>query len=362
MRYSLISRFRGTLFGALVAGTSPFKNVKDTTDFLLLTQEGVNALVFSSKSLIYQGKFDLNDWLIKKQANPNLGQTNLSQTNEQLLLTTFFATLPIALFFHENPLKLKQNITDVVQLYSDDSAIRDSNLAVGYAIAKSLTETMNPTTLIPQIIDFLGDTSSNTPQHLLKVHHLLGQGASFQQAKAELSKVESTKIELTKLELTKLELTKTESTKLGLNKQNTSSQNSSSKVIAEAFYCFLTTLEDFHLSVLLSHRQSDPSLRAISPITGALSGAYNSAVGIPIAWQTRYSQQKSAKLHSNTCLQMVKLADELLAVWSGVYNIDDQTSKTNETGDLTFHSHRLPLLEPDFCLRVSASPRVNKLR
>jgi len=352
LHHSLISKFRGTLFGALIAGTLPLKDVKQITDSALLTQEAIDGLVFSSKSLISQGKFDLGDWLLKKQANPsldqtNLNQTNLNQANEQLLLTTFFATLPIALFCHENPLKLKQNITDVVRLYSDDSGIRDTNLAVGYAIAKSLTGTINPTTLIPQIVNFLGDTSSNTPQQLLKVDDLLRQGANLEQVSSELSQ----------LELSQLELSKT-----GLDKKNSSNQNVSSQVIAEAFYCFLATMEDFRSSILLSHRQSNPSLRAISPITGALSGAYNSTVGIPLAWQIRYSQQKSAKLHSNTYLQMVKLADELLAVWSGVYNIDNQASETNKTGDFTFHSNRLPLLKPDSHLQVFTSTHVNKLR
>jgi hypothetical protein len=346
LHYSLISRFRGTLFGALITGTLPLKDIKHTTESPLLTQEAIDGFVFGCKSLISQGKFDLRDWLLRKKANStldktNLSQVNLSQTNEQLLLTIFFATLPIILFCHENPLKLKQNITDVVLLYSDDSAILDSNLAFGYAIAKSLTGTLNPTILIPQIRDFLGDTSSNTPQYLLKVHHLLSQGASLQQVKTELGKLELSKVRL--------------------HKQNTSNQNISSKLIAEIFYCFLATVEDFRLSILLSHKQSNPSLRAISPITGALSGAYNSTVGIPIAWQTRYSQQKSAELHSNTCLQMLKLADELLAVWSGVYNIDNQASATKKTGDFTFHNHRLPLLEPDSHLHVSTSLDVNKL-
>ncbi|PAX60048.1 hypothetical protein [Brunnivagina elsteri] len=348
MHHSLISKFRGTLFGALIAGTLPLKDVKQITYSALLTQEAIDGLVFSSKSLIYQGKFVLGDWLLKKQANPSLDRTNLNQTNEQLLVTTFFATLPIALFCHENLLKLKQNITDVVRLYSDDSGIRDTNLAVGYAIAKSLTGTMNPTALIPQIVNFLGDTSSNTPQQLLKVDDLLRQGANLEQVSSELSQ----------LELSQLELSKT-----GLDKKNSSNQSISSQVIAEAFYCFLATMEDFRLSILLSHRQSDPSLRAISPITGALSGAYNSTVGIPLAWQIRYSQQKSAKLHSNTYLQMVKLADELLAVWSGVYNnIDNQASGTNKIGDFTFHSNRLPLLKPDSHLQVFTSTHVNKLR
>jgi hypothetical protein len=349
LRYSLISRFRGTLFGALIAGTLPLKGkeVKSITDSPLLTQEVINELTFGSKSLISQGKFALGDWLLRKPVNPvlaqtNLNQVNLSQRDEQVLLTTFFATLPIVLFCHENPLKLKQNITDVVRLYSDDSTILDSNLAVGYAIAKSLREVMNPTTLIPQIVDFLGDTSSNTSQQLLKVDDLLKQGANLQQASSELSKLEFSQA--------------------GLDKQNISKQNVSSKIIAEAFYCFLATLEDFNLSILLSHKQSNLSPSAISPITGALSGAYNSTVGIPIAWQTRYSQQNSAKLHSNTYLQMVKLADELLAVWSGVYNIDNQTSETNKTGDFTFQINRLPLLEPDSHLHVFASSPVNKLR
>ncbi|BAZ41667.1 hypothetical protein NIES4101_76340 [Calothrix sp. NIES-4101] len=342
MRYSLISRFRGTVVGAVIGETLPIKNAKQEKELSFQTQTALNVMNFASTSLITQGKLNLEDWLRIKPGNHILNQLNSNKSsnlnidfNEQPLLTAIFATLPIALFFHENSLKLKQNISDVVQAYSDDLAIRDSTLAVSYAIAKSLTENLKPATLIPQIVDFLGNTPTDTPQQLLKIHHLLEQGASLEQVNIELSKAEQ-------------------------QQKNSSHQYTPSQLVAVAFYCFLVTLEDFRLSVLLA--RSDTDFTTIGTITGALSGAYNSTAGIPIAWQVRYSQQNRTNLHSNIGMQMVELADGLLAVWSGVYDIEQQTNATNKTGNSTLSNQRLPLLETDSHWQVSASPRVIKCR
>ncbi|MEA5571801.1 ADP-ribosylglycohydrolase family protein [Calothrix sp. UHCC 0171] len=345
MRYSLISRFRGAVVGAVIGETLPIKNVKQEKELAFQTQASLNVMKFASKSLIAQGKLDLEDCLRIKPVNHILNPLNSNTSsnvnidlNEQPLLTTIFATLPVALFFHENSLKLKQNISDVVQAYSDDLAIRDITLAVGYAIAKSLTENLKPATLIPQIVDFLGNTPTDTPQQLFKIHHLLEQGASLEQVNIELSKV----------------------SKAEQPHKNSPHQYTASQLVAVAFYCFLVTLEDFRLSILLAHSNTD--FTTIGTITGALSGAYNSTAGIPIAWQVRCSEQKSTTLHSNMGTQMVKLADGLLAVWSGVYDIEQQTNGTNEIGNSTLSNQRLPLLETDSHWQVSASPRVIKCR
>ncbi|NER26144.1 MAG: ADP-ribosylglycohydrolase family protein, partial [Symploca sp. SIO1C4] len=83
--------------------------------------------------------------------------------------------------------------------------------------------------------------------------------------------------------------------------------------IALAFYCFLDTPEDFRLCV------SRASLSKYQPQTtaavcAALSGAYNSVVGIPADWCLGANSLGIGR-------QRQQLADRLLAVWSGVYSI-----------------------------------------
>ncbi|WP_335337787.1 hypothetical protein [Nostoc piscinale] len=90
MRYSLFSRFRGTLLGALLganlakSGDKSPQVVSDIGKLMLLGTE----------SLVKLGKLDLDDW--KQRQQQELPNFHLSQnaTSEIIL-----ATLPVALFF-----------------------------------------------------------------------------------------------------------------------------------------------------------------------------------------------------------------------------------------------------------------------
>jgi hypothetical protein len=64
-------------------------------------------------------------------------------------------------------------------------------------------------------------------------------------------------------------------------------------------------------------------LGALGAITGALSGAYNSSLSIPITWQ-------SARSGMGKISEMVELSDTLMAVWSGVYNLPNSTDTISE--------------------------------
>ncbi|MDF5726984.1 MAG: ADP-ribosylglycohydrolase family protein [Rhizonema sp. PD38] len=277
MRYSLSSRFKGTIIGTLL-GEIVLNQNRNMPNLKL---SHVQKITEGVESLIELGGFDFDDWL-KRQQQECLN----SNASDGLLLEAILNAIPVILFFHDNTTKLRQNLQQVVGILPNNLVVQDGILTIGYVIAKSLTEKLTPHTLIPETVAFLGETRSNLPQQLLKVHNLLSQGAGLEKVQAEFSKEEEL-----------------------------------SHIIPIAFYCFLSTLEDFRLSLLRSHQIESRSL-TISMITGALSGAYNSAGGIPVTWQILLSQTELLDSRVNKFSLLLNLADILLAVWSGVYNSD----------------------------------------
>jgi ADP-ribosylglycohydrolase len=207
-----------------------------------------------------------------------------------------------------------------VEIWEDDPIIRDGTLAVGYAIAQSLTEKLEPRILIPQIVSFLGETQTQIPQQLLKVNDLLNRGSGLETAQAELNR-----------------------------------ENKHSHAIAMAFYCFLSTLEDFRLSVLRATHNGDIwHSQTTGAITGALSGVYNSTAGIPVKWQVLLSPATPADRGLTNFSQMLELADTLATVWSGVY---DFTPDLRELAEEEYI-----MSDPQAALPVYAAPRVIRSR
>ncbi|MBK1987473.1 ADP-ribosylglycohydrolase family protein [Sphaerospermopsis aphanizomenoides BCCUSP55] len=288
MRYSLVSRVRGIFLGALIGENLATPNDGDLGKMAVL----------GSQSLIALGKLDVDDWLKRYQkAAIDLEQTNTNW--ERIIL----ATLPVAVFFHEDTIKLKQNLLQVLQIWDTDPMVTDAALVIGYAIAQSLTETLDPLTFIPQTISFLEKTTTPIPQNLLKVDKLLAQGAGLQQVQNELIK-----------------------------------QKELCSHITLAVYCFLSSLEDFRLTLLrvsanFSEQESGSlGLQTRSALAGALSGAYNSTTGIPVNWQVLFSANNSPIWKQNSFFQMLELADQLVAVWSGLYNLTSNTKELTEVG------------------------------
>lgn len=284
MRYSLSSRFRGAFLGAVIGlgkSHSAIKRRKSYPDSTELRQKleqpislGGRLAIIGAERLIQLGRFDVDDW--RSTFTQPLTQDTINCHSTTAILTT----LPIALFYHENEIKLRQNLQlALVAIGQDDPVVRDGTLAVGYAIAQSLKEKLNVATLIAQIIAFIGE--SQTIQHLEQVQTLLEQQASLERAVTQLSKYES------------------------------------STPIALAFYCFLSTLEDFRLSLVRATEINQPQL--VGAIAGALSGAYNSISGIPINWRMG---ARDANLAGSgiTAAEILQLSDCLVGVWSGVYN------------------------------------------
>ena len=295
MRYSLCSRFRGTFLGAAVgkmlSTTSVTAKWERGEDKNNLSFSGERIAVLSTQSLIRFGRFNLEDWRNMVSAPlfivEPLETFCVQNTMNTKCIQAIIGTLPISLFYHENEIKLRQNLQlAVIEGWQDDPIIRDSALAVGYAIAQSLSEKLNPASLIPQTIAFL-ESQTQVAQQLAQVQTLLEHGAGIEMAVTHLG-----------------------------------GYTQLSNPIALAFYCFLSTLENLRLSVVRAAQKGYQS-QLTSVITGALSGAYNSTHGIPVTLRMALSKFDAKPLVPwgiTTEAEMLQLSDSLLAVWSGVYD------------------------------------------
>ncbi|TVP60548.1 MAG: ADP-ribosylglycohydrolase family protein [Nodularia sp. (in: Bacteria)] len=318
MRYPLINRFKGSLLGALL-GEVLAKNAEGQYNSC---SDASKIAVLGVQSLIELGKLDIDNWLERDQKkSPDL------DISDGFLPKAIIVTLPVTVFFHENTTNLRQNLLHVLQIWADDPIVRDGILAVGYAIAQCLTEKFHPRTLIPEIIAFIGETSTLLPEKLLKLNDLLDAEVGLESAQAEFSR-----------------------------------EAEPSNAIAMAFYCFLSTLEDLHLGVLRSTHQDNTwqgetknlNSQTITTITGALSGAYNSTTGIPVKWQVLLCPTNLAIWELTNFSQVLELADALVAVWSGVYDPALHLKEYPEEGCLRG--------EEQSQLCVFASPRVIQSR
>ncbi|MEM9924970.1 MAG: ADP-ribosylglycohydrolase family protein [Cyanobacteria bacterium P01_D01_bin.50] len=284
MRHSLTSRVRGTLLGGLLG-----QNLVATE---AVESDNCSFGVFQSmESLIAQGGFDLNQW---NQLDP--WQYNQEISCNLMLAKVILATLPIALFFHDNKIKLRENLLLAIK-NNDNPNIRDGVLAVCYLIAQSLSEKINPNTLVSEITYFISDTTTEIPIKLQQVNNLIVENAGLAELQNYLGK-----------------------------------GNSISNTIAVAFYSFANTKEDFSLTCLQAIQNTHDS-QVCGAIAGAISGAYNSMAGIPITWHLGLNEAKLAQWGFTSFSQMVKLADALVAVWSGAYSVLPQLLETKEARD-----------------------------
>lgn len=106
MRYSPISRFRGTLLGAFLGESLATGDIQSQS-YLDLERMAV----LGTESLIALGRLDLDDWIARQQQE----SLHLAATDD-ICIKIILATLPVALFFHENPIKLRQNLLDVLKI------------------------------------------------------------------------------------------------------------------------------------------------------------------------------------------------------------------------------------------------------
>jgi ADP-ribosylglycohydrolase len=296
MRYSLLSRFRGALLGSLIGeilgsnkGVFPSRLILQALPAQdqqpLVAPCPIAQLNWSQiatcgiESLIHCGRLDLEDWQHRSDQVESLSLLKNSANSSEAAL----ATLPIALFFHDDQGKLRQQLQQAAAHWHQTDE-NEGVLAVGYAIALALTEKLNHN-LIPQILSYLGNAQTPLGQQLQQVQNLLDKGAALDSAIHQLR----------------------QEAKLQGGKADAVT------AIALAFYCFLSTPEDFRLS-LSRARVVGYQPQLTLALTGAIAGAYNSNIGIPVGWRLAANQ-------INISTQRLQLAEQLLAVWSGAYGV-----------------------------------------
>lgn len=221
------------------------------------------------------------------------------------------ATIPIALFYHDDLPKLQHHLEQALAANPTQPQKPSSStmgaIVVGYTIALALRETLHPPTLIPRLLTDL-DIHDRDPQlahQLTQIHNWLEQGIGLAQAKALV--------------------------------QDPALYSPQSTPIALAFYGFLGTPDNVRLTLLRTARLlHQPQLSCA--IAGAIAGAYNSTAGLPFVWQHPFPPREpsfSGLTHPKTTphaldrhdpehlqfllQQRLQHADLLLAAWSGVH-------------------------------------------
>lgn len=302
MHYSLRSRFRGAILGLAIGARQqkfgsykpqlfyPDANLERSLakqSFSPESSEEIVTLVEAGmKSLIQRRKFDVENWHHAVGKNSSLSA-----------LDAIVATIPLALLYHENEIKLRENLQlALAAVGQDDPEIRDIALAVGYALALSLQPKLHPAELISKTIDLVGNAEIPIAQNLSKVKIFLEQNAGLETVVTNLER-----------------------------------SDRPSSCFALAFYCYLSTLEDFRLSLgRVVEKSSEPQLTCA--ITAALSGAYNGLAGIPatLRQQLRCPSLGSGCANMTTEEEMLRLCDALVAVWSGVYSQANQPTNLSQ--------------------------------
>jgi hypothetical protein len=208
--------------------------------------------------------------LICGQVTLDREDSNSFEPVDTSIVFTLGMTLPIGLFYHQEPNKLKPLLEQ--QLQTSDDSILGAVLAVNLAIAHILNRIHPPT----QAIALLGScqkavspVSTSITASLAQVERLLAQGAGLADTIDELTAAPEWEA-----------------------------------AIALGFYCHLSTPEAFNLTLLRALR-SPVSIQLTAAIAGALAGAQNGWTGIPALW--RDSQE----------LALQRCADQLLATWAG---------------------------------------------
>ncbi|MBC6473957.1 MAG: ADP-ribosylglycohydrolase family protein [Hormoscilla sp. GM102CHS1] len=210
--------------------------------------------------------------------------------------------LPVALFFHEDAAKLRLRLN---QLAVSSKETRDESLAIGYCLLQIAQEKLDPSAIVPQIIAYLQGVSRDA-------HPVGGRSRSADGPKNRTRADGAIASSLAQVQ-TLLEMR--------ASLETTSYMLSNS--IGLALYCFLSTPEDFRLSVMRALRIARVQPQLVAALTGAMSGAYNSLAGIPVSWRIAIKRPLTAEKFLLPCwgvtsaAEIVQLATNLFVAWSG---------------------------------------------
>lgn len=290
MRYSLQARLRGFLLGALVGEHQAFTRRRKQETCWRYSR----TLLRCCELIVKPGGHNWeNLW---KFLEPELHGCELE--------SAIAASLPVSFLFHDNRQKWRSHLGYFTTRLQLDPIVQDWLYIFSYTLSAFLREESDSEGLISTLLDQV-ETGSEVREVVKLIRNWQSKNQSLASIIGELNQVGSTV-----------------HTKLAI-----------------ALYCLLNSCEDFGLTLTRLNENFDCG--GVATIIGALSGAYNSEIAIPIEWDLEIANISGDGLGNRT--QVLRLADELLAFWSGVY-ID--TLLPSDLGTIT----------------TVASPRVMRLR
>lgn len=257
MQHSLLHRFQGTLVGSIIRPTPPLKPIYELSQDLgerLIGSEGLKA----ADGLELRQKYE--------------EQLPFPLSSSQFIL----ATLPLQLRYYDAPCQGQVQLASLGKIWEQPQSTLADIMVWGHSLTLALQEKLNPRTLVSQ---------------------LLGAYPGLD----------------TPLMLSLRELPRWLNHRLPLAAILSHFPHHPNLPVLAALSCFMTTPEDAKLCLLrASHSPLEPGLT--SALTGALSGSYNSVVGLPLSW--RWTREAEGLIASRT-----EQAQLLFARWSGVYEI-----------------------------------------
>lgn len=270
--HSLINKFRGAWLGGYVGAAKAQQRYADKP----LVAGKIAEL--GAQSLVKVGYLDLAAWQEQiKMNDPAL----LNLAGSLLMPEAIWATLPVMLFYHEQPRKLAPVLLSALKFWLHPQESPTPGLALGEAIALLLRKNPRPQAIIEQT----------------ELEKIFGLPIKFW-------------ANLPCLELALKEITR--------------HTPPNYVPIAIACYCFLSTPEDFSLSIRRAVLTPQPEVTTV--LVGILSGAYNGLRGMPLSWYDETldlagssSKDLSRNLVSDRFNQLNQLLDQLFAVWAGHY-------------------------------------------
>lgn len=238
-----------------------------------------------------------------KQGNSSGGNTNQGNGSESHVMLIpgslppndpiplsglAIATLPIALFYHEDWYRLRESLEQTASAWKIACPIT-STLVVAYTIALALRERLHLDTLIPRLITDLElyDRDPQLMQQLNQVQTWVNHKVGIAIAKSQVQTSHFDSVEATP--------------------------------VAIALYGFLSTPANFQLSLLRTAQMLQQPQEACA-IVAALSGAYNGIAGIPLSWRRALDSANSLSNllpQLNSEAELLQQADLLWAIWSG---------------------------------------------
>ncbi len=266
MNHLLSSRFQGALIGGNTVYLSSYQIAPNQ-----LIIDTTPALTSGIASLIYHDRFVAQDWA----KNISIDTSNPERS--------IVAMLPLMLFFHDDRVKLREILINVSHAWQLDWETCSSAIAIGYIISRSLTESFDPETIIPQLLDEMNNLHPLLFQSLSTITQLLEQPSSLHQITRRLTTLHPM-IESTIL----------------------------------AIYCILSTPEDFSLATRRAYHVKNRSPLTCA-LTGILAGAQNSLTGIPL----------NGYLATQDRVEWLSAAENLLNAWAGVYHNYSSQSTAN---------------------------------